>query len=150
VLAGRNRDEEARAALNEATGMYEGLQARWDIRRAETRLRAHGIKRGPRRRSPRATSGWESLSPTEVKIAAQIAQGGSTLDIARSMFLSQRTVQTYISRILTKLGAKSRVEIVARALQQGVLPPLRIIAAWNARQEGTVRRALKGAPWVPL
>ena len=38
------------------------------------------------------------------------------------MFLSRRTVQTYISRILAKLGAKSRVEIVQLALRQGVSP----------------------------
>jgi DNA-binding CsgD family transcriptional regulator len=38
------------------------------------------------------------------------------------MFLSRRTVQTYISRILTKLDAKSRVEIVGEALRQGVTP----------------------------
>jgi hypothetical protein len=32
------------------------------------------------------------------------------------------TIQTYISRILTKLGAKGRVEIVREALRQGVSP----------------------------
>jgi DNA-binding CsgD family transcriptional regulator len=121
VLAERGGDEEARAALNEAISRYEGMQARWDVRRAESRLRAHGIRRGTRsRRSARATSGWEALTPTEVKVAALVAQGDSTSDIARSMFLSRRTVQTYISRILTKLDAKSRVEIVAVALRQGV------------------------------
>jgi DNA-binding CsgD family transcriptional regulator len=38
------------------------------------------------------------------------------------MFLSRRTVQTYISHILAKLGAKSRVEIVREALRQGISP----------------------------
>jgi DNA-binding CsgD family transcriptional regulator len=38
------------------------------------------------------------------------------------MFLSRRTVQTYISHILTKLEAKGRVEIVREALRQGVSP----------------------------
>jgi DNA-binding CsgD family transcriptional regulator len=38
------------------------------------------------------------------------------------MFLSRRTVQTYISRILAKLGAKSRAEIRREALRQGVSP----------------------------
>jgi DNA-binding CsgD family transcriptional regulator/tetratricopeptide (TPR) repeat protein len=123
VLAERGRGEEARAALNDATSQYEGLQARWDIRRAESRLRAYGIRRAPpNRRSPRATFGWEALTPTEVKIAALVARGDSTPDIAGSMFLSRRTVQTYISRILTKLDAKSRVEIVAVALRQGASP----------------------------
>jgi DNA-binding CsgD family transcriptional regulator len=123
VLAERGHKEEARAALNEAIGRYEDMQARWDIRRAEGRLRPHGIKRGVRgRRPPRATFGWEALTPTEVKIAALVARGDSTSDIARSMFLSRRTVQHYISHILVKLEAKSRVDIVREALSRGVSP----------------------------
>jgi len=123
VLAGRGHETDARSALNEAVGLYDGLQARWDIRRAGSRLRPYGIRPGTRRRSgPRAASGWEALTPTEVKVAALVARGDSTSDIAGGMFLSRRTVQTYISRILTKLGVKGRVEIVAEALRQGVAP----------------------------
>jgi len=121
--AGRGRDEDARAAVNEAVSLYEGLQAHWDIRRAEGRLRPHGIRRGARgQRGQRAASGWKALTPTEVKIAAMVARGDSTSDIARGMFLSRRTVQTYISHILAKLGAKGRVDIVREALRQGVSP----------------------------
>ena len=123
VLAGRGHDDDARSALNEAVGLYEEMQARWDVRRAEGRLRPHGIKRGVRgRRGRRATSGWEALTPTEVKIAALVARGDSTSDIARGMFLSRRTVQTYISHILVKLQAKGRVDIVREALLRGVSP----------------------------
>ena len=123
VLAQHNRGEEARAALSEAVSLYEGLQARWDVRRAESRLRAHGIRIAPRsRRTPRASFGWEALTPTELKVAGLVAQGDSTSDIARTLFLSRRTVQTYISRILVKLDAKSRVEIVAQALREGAAP----------------------------
>ena len=121
--AGRGRDEDARAAVNEAVSLYEGLQAHWDIRRAEGRLRPHGIRRGARgQRGQRAASGWKALTPTEVKIAAMVARGDSTSDIAGGMFLSRRTVQTYISHILAKLGAKGRVDIVREALRQGVSP----------------------------
>jgi DNA-binding CsgD family transcriptional regulator/tetratricopeptide (TPR) repeat protein len=119
VLAERGRPEDARAALNEAVGLYEGMQARWDIRRAESRLRPYGIRRVRRRGAPRPAFGWEALSPTEVKIAALVARGDSTPDIARSMFLSRRTVQTYISHILTKLDASTRVDIVREAIRQG-------------------------------
>jgi DNA-binding CsgD family transcriptional regulator len=123
ALAERGHETDARAALNEAVDLYEGMQARWDIRRAESRLRPHGIKRGARsRRGARPTTGWAALTPTEVKIAALVARGDSTADIALGMFLSRRTVQTYISRILGKLEAKSRVEIVREALRQGVSP----------------------------
>jgi DNA-binding CsgD family transcriptional regulator len=120
VLAERGDEDEARAALNEAVSLYEGLQARWDIRRAESRLRSHGIRRGVRGPRPqRAAFGWASLTPTEMKIAALVAAGDSTSDIAKSLFLSRRTVQTHISHILTKLGAKRRGEIVREALRQG-------------------------------
>jgi DNA-binding CsgD family transcriptional regulator len=121
VQARSGQEEDARTALNEAVSLYEGLQAHWDIRRAEGRLRPHGIRRGVRgRRGQRAAFGWDALTPTEVKIAAMVARGHSTSDIARGMFLSRRTVQTYISRILAKLGVKGRVDIVREALRQGV------------------------------
>ena len=92
-------------------------------RRAEGRLRPYGVKRGVRGRRPKhPTSGWSALTPTEVKVAALVARGDSTADIALALFLSRRTVQTYISHILTKLDAKSRVEIVREALRQGASP----------------------------
>jgi len=120
---GRGQHDEARAALNEAVSLYESLDARWDIRRADGRLRPHGVRRGGRGpHEPRAVSGWAALTPTEVKIAALIARGDSTSEIARDMFLSRRTVQTYISHILAKLGVKGRVEIVREALRHGIFP----------------------------
>jgi DNA-binding CsgD family transcriptional regulator/tetratricopeptide (TPR) repeat protein len=121
VLAERGQDDEARSTLHEAVGRYDGLEATWDIRRADSRVRPHGIRRGVRsRRGPRATSGWEALTPTEVRIAAMVAEGAATPEIARGMFLSRRTVQTHVSHILAKLGAKDRVDIVREALRQGV------------------------------
>ena len=123
VQAARGQGEEARAALSEALGLYDRLEARWDIRRAEARVRPYGIRRGVRGpRGRRAVSGWYALSPTELKVATLVARGESTADIAGGMFLSRRTVQTYISRILAKLGAKGRADIVREALRQGVSP----------------------------
>jgi DNA-binding CsgD family transcriptional regulator len=123
VLAERGREDDARIALTEAVGRYEGLQARWNVRRAESRLRPHGVRRGGRgQRVQRAVFGWGALTPTEVKIAVMVASGDSTSDIARGLSLSRRTVQTYISHILAKLGAKGRVDIVREALRQGVAP----------------------------
>jgi DNA-binding CsgD family transcriptional regulator len=51
-----------------------------------------------------------------------VARGDSTPEIALGMFLSRRTVQTYISHILAKLGAKSRVEIVREVLRHDASP----------------------------
>lgn len=121
VLAKRGEDDEARFALNEAVGLYESFDAHWDIRRAEARLRPYGIRRGVRsRRRARAASGWEALTPTEVKIAYLIGEGRSNPDIAASLFMSRNTVQTHVSHILAKLNARSRAEIVREVLRQGI------------------------------
>jgi DNA-binding CsgD family transcriptional regulator len=146
VLAGRGREDEARTALNEAVQLYEGLHAHWDIRRAEGRLRSRGIRRGVRGpRSRRASSGWEALTPTEVKIASLVARGDSTSDIATGMFLSRRTVQTYISRILAKLGAKGRVEIVHEVLRQGISLLARGVQAFCQGAQASVGGGADGA-----
>lgn len=83
------------------------------------RLRELGIRHGVRgARAKRAAHGWEALTPTEHRIALLVAAGRSTPDIAQSMFLTRRTAQTHISRILAKLGLRSRVEIAHAAFSR--------------------------------
>ncbi len=121
VLAKHGQEDEARSALSEAVGLYERLDAHWDIRRAEARLRPYGIRRSVRgRRQARAASGWEALTPTEVKIAYLIGDGRSNPDVAARLFMSRNTVQTHVSHILAKLNARSRAEIVREVLRQGI------------------------------
>jgi DNA-binding CsgD family transcriptional regulator len=110
--------EAARTAHRQAIGIYSDLGADWDIRRADARLRQHGIRRGTWGTRRRPATGWEALTPTEQKIARLIADGQSNPDIASQMLLSRNTVQTHVSHILTKLSAKSRVEIAHAAAGQ--------------------------------
>jgi DNA-binding CsgD family transcriptional regulator/tetratricopeptide (TPR) repeat protein len=105
----------ARAALNEAVRMYADAGATWDVKRADARLRPYGVRRGPRSVHRRATVGWESLTPSERVIAALVAQGRSNPDIAAELFLSRRTVQTHVSRILAKLQLHSRMDVIRAA-----------------------------------
>jgi DNA-binding CsgD family transcriptional regulator len=51
------------------------------------------------------------LTPTELKVAHLVADSQSNPDIAGRLFLSGRTVEVHVSHILTKLDARSRVEI---------------------------------------
>jgi DNA-binding NarL/FixJ family response regulator len=102
----------ARTALNEAVRIYADLGATWDIKRADARLRALGVRRGPRSLHRRATHGWESLTPTELRITGLVANGLSNPDIAAQLFVSRSTVQTHVSSILTKLDMHSRTELI--------------------------------------
>ncbi len=61
------------------------------------------------------------LSMRERKVLELVAQGFSNKEIANSLSLSVRTVETYKARSMTKLGFTSRSEIVRYALKQGWL-----------------------------
>lgn len=109
---------EARAALARAAELYETLEARWDLARAEQRLRREGVRRsGQGARPPRPKSGWAALTETERRIAALVAEGNSNPAIASRLFISRRTVQSHVSSILAKLGLTSRVELAVVAHQ---------------------------------
>ncbi|MCU1646229.1 MAG: helix-turn-helix transcriptional regulator [Nocardia sp.] len=111
LLARVGRDDEARSALDAALDIYEELQAQWDVSRAESRLREFGIRRTRRHIRLRPTTGWDSLTPTEHRVAMLVVEGRSNSDIAATMFLSRRTVQSHVSSILAKLEVNSRVQV---------------------------------------
>ncbi len=111
MFAGDDKLPSARAALETAVEGYSALGARWDIARAEARLRSFRVRRGTRGPRKRPKSGWEALTVTEQKVAVLVATGGSNADIAAQMFLSPRTIQTHVSNILAKLGLQSRVQV---------------------------------------
>ena len=54
------------------------------------------------------------LTRRERQVAKQLADGKSNKDIATELFISVRTVETHVNRILTKLGARSRAEAADR------------------------------------
>jgi DNA-binding CsgD family transcriptional regulator len=111
LAAGPDSDT-ARAALTKAVRGYADLDAGWDIRRADARLRVHGIRRGPRSLHRRPASGWAALTPTELRVAELVAQGRSNPDIAAELYMSRRTAQAHVSHILSKLNLRSRMEIM--------------------------------------
>jgi DNA-binding CsgD family transcriptional regulator len=123
LLADRGDAPSARKAFDEAVGLYRALEARWAIHSAAARLSGHGIR--PRQHGYRArpAHGWESLTPTEAKIARLVADGRSNPEIAAEQVMSLGTVRTHVSHILAKFGARSRMEIAASAARGQEHPP---------------------------
>ncbi len=115
--AGRGESAVAQGYLAEAFGIYTTLGATWHIERAGARLQRHGLRPGRAAYQARPTTGWEALTPTEVKVAYLVADGRSNPDVAAALFLSRNTVQTHVSHILAKLGARSRAEIIREAVR---------------------------------
>ncbi len=116
-----NRDQ-ARAAFTGAVEVYGDLGAAADIARLQATFRAHGIRRGPHAKHRRARSGWDSLTATEIKIAALVEEGLSNPEIAAKLLLSRRTVATHVSHILKKLDVNSRTDIAREAALRTITP----------------------------
>lgn len=65
--------------------------------------------------------GLSELSPREREVLALTAEGYSSTEIGKKLFISSKTVDTYRSRIMEKLGLNHRSELVHFALKVGLL-----------------------------
>jgi DNA-binding NarL/FixJ family response regulator len=62
-----------------------------------------------------------TLSTREFQILRKLAAGSSVSNIADELSLSVKTVSTYRSRILEKMGFKSNADITGYALRNGLI-----------------------------
>jgi DNA-binding NarL/FixJ family response regulator len=78
-------------------------------------------------RRPRARSGTgvnlDVLTDREREVMALVARGLSNDEIASKLFLSPLTAKTHVSRILAKLGARDRGQLVMLAYESGLVQP---------------------------
>jgi DNA-binding NarL/FixJ family response regulator len=62
-----------------------------------------------------------ALTDRERQVMVEIAHGATNAEIAERLYLAEPTVKSYVGRILTKLGARDRVQIVIRAYESGLV-----------------------------
>jgi DNA-binding CsgD family transcriptional regulator len=113
AAAARGRTEQARTCAARCTELAGALGAVTVARRVAARLRDHDVRLRAPVRAGRPTSGWGSLTPTELTVADLVGQGLTSPQIAAQLYLSPRTVQTHISHSLRKLDLRTRSELAA-------------------------------------
>lgn len=115
LLAQVLREQSVDAAVDEArTALAElqGLGARWDADAAAALLRELGERTpqvGPREAG--------HLTRREREVLALLGEGLSNPDIAERLYLSRKTVEHHVARVLAKLGLRSRAEAAAEAVR---------------------------------
>jgi len=88
---------------------------------AATLARLIGRQRERVRREAERSSLMEKLTPRELEVLGLMARGLDNRAIAQQLVLSYATVRGHVQNILSKLGAHSRLEAVARAVEYGLL-----------------------------
>jgi DNA-binding NarL/FixJ family response regulator len=63
------------------------------------------------------------LTPREIEIIRELAQGASNRDIARHLVISENTVKNHVRNVLAKLHLRNRREVAEYARRHRLLPP---------------------------
>jgi DNA-binding CsgD family transcriptional regulator len=103
------RKRAAREALDEARAVFDRLGARAFAEQARLELTRIG---------GRAPAG-DALTPSERRVAALVAEGRSTKEVAAALFVSPKTVEGHLSRIYAKLGVRSRTALSRQLSERG-------------------------------
>jgi DNA-binding CsgD family transcriptional regulator len=109
-LARAGRDPEAIESLNKAFDTFVQCEALADARRVARALRRLGVERRIATH-PRAKTGWDSLTDSELTIINLIAEGSTNRSVAQQLHLSPHTVKTHVRNAFAKLGITSRAQL---------------------------------------
>jgi DNA-binding CsgD family transcriptional regulator len=105
--------DEVAPLLDDVRGICEPLGAGPALARVDA-LTARLTQEPPGRRYP------AGLTPREVDVLRLLPRGLSNAEIAASLFVSPRTIQTHLSNLYGKLGVAGRAEAIAYAVGHGL------------------------------
>jgi DNA-binding CsgD family transcriptional regulator len=70
-----------------------------------------------------ASDRLRQLTQREREVLAEVGAGRPNEEIARRLQMSSATARTHVSRVMTKLGARDRSQLVVIAYESGLLTP---------------------------
>lgn len=115
-------DSVEEADLRRALSICEQLAAGPLAGILRRKLRASGIRGITRGTQERNRQNPHGLTTRELGVLAHLVEGRRNADIARALFVSEKTVDHHVSSILGKLGVRSRGEAAAFANRLGLVP----------------------------
>ena len=116
VLRRAQRVADARDLLRRALHGFQGLGATSWVTLTENELAATGLRHEHGRR----TGGSDVLSPQELQVARAVSRGMNNPEVAASLFMSRKTVESHLTRIYRKLGLHSRTDLTRVVLRDGL------------------------------
>ena len=129
VLTGFSEDDKVFAAIKSGalgyllkdTAPQEVLQAIRDVHQGQSSLHPVIARKliQELKQPPKVTPSNESLTAREVEVLQSVARGMTNQDIAKSLFVSERTVRNHVSSILAKLHLANRTQAALYALREG-------------------------------
>ncbi len=117
LLAESLREAASQVAVDEARVSliaFESLGAAHDADRAAALLRDLGVSAS--RAGPK---GLQPLTQREDEVLGLLGEGLTNADIADRLYISPRTAEQHVARVLAKLGLNNRTEAAAEAVRQG-------------------------------
>jgi DNA-binding NarL/FixJ family response regulator len=83
----------------------------------------HALIRDVITRAGERSEELELLTPRELEVLKLIAEGHTSKEIATTLVLSIKTVETHRANILSKLGMRDRVDLTRYAIRRGLIEP---------------------------